>query len=68
MSEPDGTFTRWTDKQLLSLDKHTQPVTGIAFSPDGKYLASVSKDMTVRNYLKGLFRLYSHNVDDLALA
>jgi serine/threonine protein kinase/WD40 repeat protein len=34
--------------EKLSLSGHSAPVTGLAFSPDGRHLASVSADATVR--------------------
>src|SRR5436309_3329723 len=36
------------DKELATLKGHTGPVYGVAFSPDGKTLASASGDNTVK--------------------
>jgi WD40 repeat protein len=35
-------------KEMLKLDGHTDGVNSVAFSPDGKRLASGSADMTVK--------------------
>jgi WD40 repeat protein len=37
-----------TGRETLSLQGHTGPVESVAFSPDGKRLASASKDGTVK--------------------
>jgi WD40 repeat protein len=37
-----------TGRAILSLPGHSNPITGVAFSPDGKRLASGSGDSTVR--------------------
>ena len=34
--------------ETLTLKGHTDPVTAVAFSPDGKRLASASGDQTVK--------------------
>lgn len=36
------------DKTIRALSGHERPVTGLSFSPDGKYLSSSSIDQTVR--------------------
>jgi WD40 repeat protein len=50
--QPSGTEVRVWDAangaNLLSLEGHTGAVLGIAFSPDGKRLATASADRTVR--------------------
>jgi WD40 repeat protein len=37
-----------TAQELLSLKRHTLPVKGVVFSPDGKRLASADADRIVR--------------------
>jgi WD40 repeat protein len=42
---------RWAAKdgqETLTFKGHTTPVTSIAFSPDGKRIATASDDFTVR--------------------
>ena len=49
----DGTVKVWATAgggQALTLTGHHQPVTGVAFSPGGRLLASSSRDGTVRTY------------------
>ncbi len=50
----DGTITLWDAESglsLLSLSGHTDPVGGIACSPDGNYLATAGFDGTTRVYV-----------------
>ncbi|NIN64528.1 MAG: hypothetical protein GTO63_07465 [Anaerolineae bacterium] len=50
----NGTITLWDAESglpLLSLGGHTDPVVGIACSPDGDYLATASFDGTTRVYV-----------------
>jgi WD40 repeat protein/DNA-binding SARP family transcriptional activator len=50
----NGTITLWDAESglpLLSLSGHTDPVVGIACSPDGDYLATASFDGTTRVYV-----------------
>ena len=44
-------------QELLSLEGHSNGVSDVVFSPDGKFLFSASVDGTARTYLL--------NVDDL---
>jgi WD40 repeat protein len=37
-----------TNKDLLTLQRHTNRVSGVAYSPDGKHLATGSRDHTVK--------------------
>ena len=37
-----------TGQEILTLKGHTDAVTSVAFSPDGKRLASASSDQTVK--------------------
>ena len=41
-------------KQLLTLSGHSDPVSGVAFNPDGRRLATVSDDHTERIIAKCL--------------
>jgi len=46
-----------TQKQLLSIQAHNADVTGLAYSPDGKLLASVDKDGALKLFDVGTGRL-----------
>ena len=49
----DHTAKLWdaeSGKELLTLRGHSDPVYGVAFSPDGKRLATASGDRTVQVY------------------
>ncbi|MCA8946858.1 MAG: hypothetical protein KDB29_11575, partial [Planctomycetes bacterium] len=37
-------------KPYCVINRHTKPVTGVAFSSDGKYLVSSSRDGTIRKW------------------
>jgi WD40 repeat protein len=50
----DGVVRIWntnTGREMLALHEHTGPVVGVAFSPDGWFLASISRtgDIVVRD-------------------
>ena len=59
----DKTVKLWdadSGHELLTLRGHSDSVTGVAFSPDGKRLASASDDNTVQVYaldIKDLLQL-----------
>ena len=47
----DGNIRVWdseTGKEIFNLTGHTGPTFGVAFSPDGQYLASSSVDRTIK--------------------
>ena len=49
--EPSGRIAVWDASEgthLETLDKHKHQVTALAFSPEGEYLLSASRDRTVR--------------------
>ena len=69
---PRGIWDCATGKELLRLKGHAAEVTFAAFSPDGRTIATASRDHTARVWDvatgKELFWLYGHTSDILDVA
>lgn len=57
LAAADGVFVRlWnvsTQSPHAALDAHAEPVTGLAWSPNGEFLATTARDQTVRIWSAG---------------